>query len=194
MSTRNVWPMPRWRLLWSVLVFAGGMTAAAPGLFSGANAQAAVSGVGSGESAKQESSSDGLDPATVDDVDYELLLGRLLASSKKPTIPVGSGGSHPARRFSGGVRFPLGRSRSWDHRGSAHEAGQISWPARFPADPRKTASQHQRDCGRHVGWKRDGQWPLRGSGESCRSHRCCRAREGASRSRDGRLQLRQCQR
>ena len=39
-------------------------------------------GVGPGDMAKQQSSSERLDPAIVDDVDYELLLGRLLSNRK----------------------------------------------------------------------------------------------------------------
>ncbi len=82
MSTQTVWLTPLWRSLWSALVFAGGLSVAAPGLSGAANAQAAASGVGPGDMAKQQSSSERLDPAIVDDVDYELLLGRLLSNRK----------------------------------------------------------------------------------------------------------------
>jgi myosin heavy subunit len=115
MSTRNVRPTPRWRLLWSALVFAGGV-AAALGLSGGANAQAAIPGVGSGEPAKQESSSDGQDLATVDDVDYELLLGRLLASQK-------------SRQFLADLEVLIRRSDSQEASGflsDALEAGTIA--------------------------------------------------------------------
>ncbi len=82
MSTRTVRATPRWCLAGSALVVAGGMIAAAAGLSGDANAQAASSGQSdAGGPTADESRKHTQNPAAVDEVDYELLLGRLLADS-----------------------------------------------------------------------------------------------------------------
>jgi hypothetical protein len=83
MSTRTVRPGPRRRPLGRAAVIVAVMIAAATGFSGGANAQTDPSGQGAaGRPAEEEGRKDTQDPAAMDDVDYELLLGRLLSNSK----------------------------------------------------------------------------------------------------------------
>ena len=83
MPTRTVRPEPRWHLLGRAAIVAAVMIVQAAGFSGGANAQAASSKQGAGRGAAEDQGRTGTpNPAVIDDVDYELLLGRLLSNSK----------------------------------------------------------------------------------------------------------------